>query len=110
MMARKFKQYKNPFLKSQGPHPGSAVISNALPNLGDAIALHHQGQLEKAQEIYTKILNADPKNADALHLLGVMAHQRGMNHRAVELISQAIEINHTVASFHANLGIAHHYL
>ena len=35
------------------------------------------GRLESAETEYRRILGADPVHADALHLLGVLAHQRG---------------------------------
>jgi len=38
----------------------------------DAAVEHHQnGELAAAVEIYQEILNADPDNADAWHLMGV---------------------------------------
>ena len=39
---------------------------------------HHQsGRLNEAESIYRNILRVDPEHADSLHLLGVVAHQRG---------------------------------
>ena len=37
---------------------------------------HHQaGQLREAEQIYRQVLDIDPNNPEALHLLGVIAHQ-----------------------------------
>jgi Flp pilus assembly protein TadD len=39
--------------------------------------LHQAGRLNEAEGLYRQILAVDPNHADGLHLLGVMAHQRG---------------------------------
>ena len=103
-MPRKIKQYTNPFLKAKGPL--TAPAAQALPSIQVAIALHQQGQLGKAQAQYKQLLEIDPRNADVLHLLGVIAYQTGNHPVAVELISRATEISPNVASYYSNLGIA----
>ena len=72
------------------------------------LALHHHraGDLATAQSIYEQILAADPNNVDAIHLLGLIAHQRGDNERAVALMGRSVELAPTVAHFHANYGEA----
>ena len=40
--------------------------------------------------LYREILTIDPRQLDSLHLLGVIAHQRGRPKDAVDLIGQAI--------------------
>jgi predicted O-linked N-acetylglucosamine transferase (SPINDLY family) len=68
---------------------------------------HHQaGRLNDAELLYRQILQADSRHADALHLLGVLAHQIGRHDAAVDLISKAIEQNGQVPAFHNNLGNA----
>ncbi len=53
---------------------------------------HHQaGRLQEAAAIYRKVLTFDSRNPDALHLLGVIAHQVGNPRQAVEYISLAID-------------------
>ena len=63
-----------------------ATISEAL-----AIAIrHHQaGRLQAAGQIYQQILEAEPDQADAWHLLGVIHAQTGNHQRAVECIRRA---------------------
>ena len=77
---------------------------------GEALsaALHHHqsGRLEQAATLYSKILEADPRHADANHLLGVIAFQLGRNEVAVELIGMAIAANRSNPAFHSNLGNA----
>jgi protein O-GlcNAc transferase len=71
-----------------------------------ALALHEAGDLEGAQEIYAEMLKRNVRDADALHLTGLIAHQRGDNARAQQLIGQAITARPTAPRFHFNLGNA----
>jgi len=73
--------------------------------LFEAAMLHHRGgRLREAEGLYRQILQADSDNADALHMLGVLAHQTGRQQLAVELISRAIAQNGQIPAFHNNLG------
>jgi tetratricopeptide (TPR) repeat protein len=74
--------------------------------LETAVALHGQGQLARAQAIYEEILRAQPRHADALHLLGVVVAAAGNPRRAVELIDGAIELVPGYAPMHNNRGVA----
>ena len=71
-----------------------------------AVRLHQSGRLGEAETLYRQILQADPGHSDALHFLGVLAHQAGRHEAAVELIGKAIAHNGRVPSFHNNLGSA----
>lgn len=66
--------------------------------------LHQAGKLNEAAAHYRAILRLQPRNADALHLLGVIHHQHGDSTGAVEMISRAIAVNGTFASYHYSLG------
>jgi tetratricopeptide (TPR) repeat protein len=73
----------------------------------DLAVKHHQaGRLRDAEGIYRRILEGDPNNAHALHLLGVLASQVGQNDSAVEYIRRAIAQNPTAAQYQCNLGAA----
>ncbi len=65
---------------------------------------HSAGRLSEAENIYKQILQNDPKQSTALHLLGVIAYQVGKYQTAVELITKAITINPDFAEAHNNLG------
>jgi protein O-GlcNAc transferase len=73
---------------------------------GDAVRHHQAGRLNEAERLYRGVLQADPRHADALHFLGVLAHQAGRNDVAVDLIGKAIAQNSGVPAFHTNLGNA----
>ena len=80
--------------------------SLAASFLQQAVALHQQGRLEPAQALYRQVLELNPRQFDALHLLGVIARQHGDAPAAVELISQAIAVDGAQANAHCNLGVA----
>ena len=66
---------------------------------------HHQlGRLTEAERLYRQILAVDPRHAQSMHLLGVIAHQSGRNDVAVDLIQKAISLNPRIPDFHSNLG------
>ncbi|HVS71816.1 MAG TPA: tetratricopeptide repeat protein, partial [Phycisphaerae bacterium] len=72
---------------------------------------HHQaGNLEAARGLYEQILAVVPGHGETLHLLGVMATQKGEYDRAVELIGRAIALEPApprAAHYRNNLGEAH---
>jgi protein O-GlcNAc transferase len=74
--------------------------------IAGGLAHHRAGRLADAEGLYRSALRIVPRQADALHLLGVLAHQRGTHAHAVTLIEQAIAVDPAVPSFHNNLGNA----
>ncbi len=62
------------------------------------------GRLPEAEVICRNLLDADPKHADALQLLGGIAQRSGNVDDAVELYSQAIRARPGFAKAHSNLG------
>ena len=74
--------------------------------LNQALLLHRQGQLKEAAALYRNVLARDPKNAEALHLLGVLELQQGNASVAVEFIGQAIGNAPPKAVFFFNLALA----
>ena len=71
-----------------------------------ALELHRAGKLTAAAALYRRILTAEPHNADALHRLGLIAHQSGRHGEAAELIRQAIT-RRPAASYWYNLAHVH---
>ncbi len=78
-----------------------ATISEAL-----TIALDHHlaGRGAEAEILYRRILEVEPRQPDALHLLGVLAGQAGDVETAAALIGEAIAANPTSADYHLNLA------
>ena len=73
-------------------------------DLAGAIAQHQAGEVEAAAESYTQALEANPANAEALHLLGVTEYQRGNHLAALDLIVKAISLLPNSAACYNNLG------
>lgn len=78
---------------------------NAEAQLRKALDLHKLSKLGEAEQIYKSVLQNDPKNPDALHLLGVVLMARGELARAQELMVRAIKIKGNDAAYFSNLGI-----
>lgn len=74
--------------------------------LNTAIKLHSAGHIEEAEPIYRQVLAADPRQPDVLHLLGVIAHQRGNPSAALPLIEPAIQLRPREVPYWNNLGLA----
>ena len=74
--------------------------------LQHALNCHGAGDLGQAEQIYRRILAADPTQSDALHYLGVIGLQTGRFEDAVTLISQAIEQRPDYLDALSNLGNA----
>lgn len=69
-----------------------------------ALERHRAGELEAAEAAYRALLDADPAQPDALHLLGVLRYQRGDGDGAVALIRQALAREAGRAERHNDLG------
>jgi len=72
--------------------------------LEQAISLHEAGRLDEAEAAYRTILRASPRHPEALHLTGVIHHQRGDHTAALQSINAAILAKPGVALFHFNFG------
>ena len=68
---------------------------------------HHQaGRLRRAEALYRKALQKDPNDANALHLLGVVAYQCGEVGTALRLIERALPELPELPDAHLNYGNA----
>ena len=86
-----------------GGSPAGAKLSSHV-SLARAFRLHRVGRLHEAERICRDVLRSWPDDSDTLHFLGLIAHQRGDDLRAVRLISRAIAGNAANAMFHGNLA------
>ena len=81
------------------------AASSAVQQKWAAALQHHQaGRLAEAERLFRQVLAVNPRHADSLHLLGVIAYQTGRQDLAVEMIRKAIAINPREASLQSNLG------
>ncbi|SEI78284.1 Tetratricopeptide repeat-containing protein [Allopseudospirillum japonicum] len=70
----------------------------------EAVRLHQAGELDEAGELYRHILDEDPNNGFAMHLLGVIALDQDMYDAAEIVIQDAIDLQPDLAEAYANLG------
>ena len=82
----------------------SAMTTNSL--LQSAFDLHRNGQLAQAESAYLQFIACQPKNAAALHLLGLLYQQTGRHAQAVKLIAQALDIEPNNPDYLNNYGAA----
>ena len=82
------------------------MLVNVKEKLEEAIALHQDGRVRQAEQIYQQILRINSQDAEALHLLGVVALQAKKYEVAVKLITQATKIDSEQSSFFNNLSVA----
>lgn len=78
--------------------------------LMQARSMHRAGRFSEAESLYMKILSTEPDNPEALHFLGILAHQVGKGEIGVELIRKALKCRPDYANAHNNLGIILHDL
>jgi len=71
-----------------------------------ALVLHQHGRLEEAKAVYGEVLRANPRHAEALQFLGVIAYQSNLHQEALGLIDQALAIQPDNAYFLSNRGNA----
>jgi protein O-GlcNAc transferase len=71
--------------------------------LAAAMAQHRAGRLAEAERLYRLVCDADPNNARAFHLLGVVAHQLNRPDAAV-LVGQAVLLDPAFAEAHNDRG------
>lgn len=85
------------------------MITNSCFTLAErlqaGIEHHQESRLARAVEMYARVLEIDPDNAAALHLLGLAAHQLGRPEEALKLVDCATTRRPNVADFHNSRGV-----
>lgn len=74
--------------------------------LQQAISHHRRGDLARAEAMYREILARAPRDADAMHFLGVLRTQQHRYDEAIALIGAAAVVAPGNAGIHSNLGLA----
>jgi protein O-GlcNAc transferase len=86
------------------PHGAAAAASAARPDLKSllsrAVGCHQTGQLSEAERLYREALGIEPRQFDALHLLGLVHYQRGAHAEALRDIDRALAVKPDVAAAH----------
>jgi len=79
-------------------------MTSARDIVANAMDHHRHGRMAQAEAGYRKTLRIDPRNADALHLLGTIVASQGNTAQGIELISQALALNPSATEAHLNLA------
>lgn len=58
----------------------------------NAVALHQAGRLDEAERIYRSLSDIAPENADLLHLIGLIAVQKGAADSALPYLYKAVRL------------------
>lgn len=78
----------------------------SLRHLQTAVDLHRGGNIAAAQAAYRKALAANPKNVDALHLLGLLLCDQG-SAEGLDLMSRAVALKPDFKEARQNLANAY---
>ena len=68
------------------------------------LAHHRAGRLDQAAATYRAVLDAEPRHADALHLLGQLHYQAGALDEAQAAVAAAIAAAPGIAIYHNTLA------
>jgi tetratricopeptide (TPR) repeat protein len=79
-------------------------------NLETAINLHKNNELKKAEKVYLQILERDPKNFNALYLLGTLKSQLCEYEEGINFIKKSLLINDNNFIAYSNLGLCYYNL
>lgn len=83
------------------PAPDPASVEEPM---AVALRLQTTGRFEEATAIYQDIVTKDPKNADAWHLLGLIAYQAERPDAAEKMIMRALRLKPDRANYYINLA------
>lgn len=83
----------------------SVARGGPAEQLGRALQCLRQGQLAEAESIYRRILVQHPREPNALHFLGLIAHRTGRYDEAVQLLQRGKKAAPAYAELRGNLGV-----
>lgn len=88
--------------------PTSMLSFATIPQVFEAALQHHlAGRLAEAEGLYRQILGAKPDHFDALHHLGIIAHQMGQVDAAIAFLTRATTVQPDNPLAHNNMGEAY---
>ena len=88
-------------LSGETATPGNAAL------LASADASYRSGRLDEADALCVRVLAVEPRSAPALHIRGLIAHQRGRTADALAHLMQAVALAPSVPAVHQALAEAH---
>ena len=91
-------------------HKASHSSTEIAHLLHKARAIHVEGELARAEKLYKVILEREPDNFDAAHLLEVLNYQRDRPTEALRDLAAAVKRDMRSAEALSNYGLALHSL
>lgn len=87
---------------------GLTGMMDAPPNVQEAMeqsaSLYGAGKYREAAGLLQKVIRADPRNAAAHHLLGIVVHKAGNNlDKAIEIVTRAVRLSPKDGQYATNL-------
>jgi Flp pilus assembly protein TadD/predicted O-methyltransferase YrrM len=79
-------------------------MAEAKQTIEQALRWHREGRWAEAETLYRQILADDPRCAEALHGLGLLALEAGQKEAAADLLAHAISVKPDFAPAYFNLG------
>lgn len=95
----------SPHESSAEPQAPVSAHAVAQANFRQALALTQQGDLAGAERICRQILQQQPNNFSAVHLLGEIALRAGQMERAIELFDRSIALRPDFAEAYSDRGM-----
>src|SRR5438105_6557033 len=93
MLSRWFRKKNTETLAlEKGTAPVYAGADDLNQVLRAGLAHHQAGRIVEAEAVYRKVLSADAKHFDALHLLGLALHQSGRSEQGARYVADAVAI------------------
>src|SRR3954452_21933313 len=77
---------------------------NVANVMTEAVRAHRSGKLADAAAAYRRVLEVDPREADALNNLGIILAQQGDLSAASEFLARALEVRPDSADTRSNLA------
>lgn len=84
--------------------PVGSAEAHPDPRFQEAVTFLQSGSLAEAEQRVRAILQDNDKDAQAIHLLGVVAHQARRTDAAIQLVRRAVELAPDAAPYRNTLG------
>jgi len=98
--------------KGLGVRPGQGTKARQqaarTPLLAEAMRAHQAGRRDEARQLYATVLEKQPRQAEAIHFLGVLEYEAKNYDRAIALMERSLRFPDCdrIAAWHSNLGLA----
>jgi protein O-GlcNAc transferase len=89
---------------AKAPKQRNAPDGFVIATFNQAMAAHRAGDLARADQLYRLVLTNDPRQFDAMHMLGVVAGQRGDFREGARILTEALKVRPESADGLINLG------